>query len=65
MLSIRNKGRPWAPILEELNMEQTRITRQSEMTTNEKWVLASTAAGFSLENMARILGKAVRVTTNL
>ena len=32
-------------------MEQTRITRQSEMTTNEKWVLASTAAGFSLENM--------------
>lgn len=32
-------------------MEQTGTRQANTMTTNEKWVMASTAAGFSLENM--------------
>lgn len=32
-------------------MEQTGTHKANTMTTNEKWVMASTAAGFSLENM--------------
>jgi len=38
-------------ILEELNMEQTSNHVGQAMTKNQKWVLASTASGFSLENM--------------
>lgn len=38
-------------ILEELNMEQTSSHIGQPMTKNQKWVLASTASGFSLENM--------------
>lgn len=32
-------------------MEQTGTRQANTMTTNEKWVMASTAAGFSIENM--------------
>lgn len=32
-------------------MEQTGTRQANTMTTNEKWVMASTAAGFSLENI--------------
>ncbi|WP_263987283.1 hypothetical protein [Limosilactobacillus fermentum] len=43
-------------------MEQTGTRQANTMTTNEKWVMASTAAGFSLENMD-IMFKNVDIST--
>lgn len=43
-------------------MEQTGTHKANTMTTNEKWVMASTAAGFSLENMD-IMFKSAGIST--
>lgn len=43
-------------------MEQTGTHKANTMTTNEKWVMASTAAGFSLENMD-IMFKSIDIST--